>query len=151
MRVRALPAGVHLTLQKHALAGATTMTKSSTSTDTTDSGRQTTMMPFGFDMLTVMTQPPLTVMTDVNSKLFEGMAAFAKEWGDFLNRRLAANMALPQQVAACKTANDMQKVYAGFFQQASAQCLEEVEQMTNINMSLTDGTLKAMQHLNGKI
>ena len=127
------------------------MTKSSTSTDTTDSGRQTTMMPFGFDMLTVMTQPPLTVMTDVNSKLFEGMAALAKEWGDFLNRRLAANMALPQQVAACKTTNDMQKVYAEFFQQASAQCLEEVEQMTKINMSMTDATLKAMQGLNKKI
>jgi hypothetical protein len=45
----------------------------------------------------------------------------------------------------------MQKVYAEFFQQASVQCLEEVEQMTKINMSMTDGTLKAMQRLNEKI
>jgi hypothetical protein len=127
------------------------MTKSSTSTDITDSGRQATMLPFGFDMLTVMTQPPLTVMTDVNGKLFEGMTTFAKEWGDFLNRRLAATMALPQQVAACKTTNEMQKVYAEFFQQASVECLEEVEQITKINMSLTDRTLKALQRLNGKI
>ena len=128
------------------------MAKSSTSTDTTDGdSRQTTMMPFGFVMLTAMTQPPLTVMTDMNGKLFEGITAFAKEWGDFLNRRLAANMALPQQVAACKTTDEMQKVYAEFFQQASVQCLEEVEQMTKINMSLTDGTLKAMQRLNEKI
>jgi hypothetical protein len=108
-------------------------------------------MPFGFDMLTAMTQPPLTVMTDMNGKLFEGISAFAKEWGDFLNRRLAANIALPQQVAACKTTDEMQKVYAEFFQQASVQCLEEVEQMTKINMSMTDGTLKAMQRLNEKI
>jgi hypothetical protein len=127
------------------------MTKSSTSTDITDSGRQATMMPFGFDMLTVLTQPPLTMMTDVNGKLFEGMTAFAKEWGDFLNRRLAATMALSQQVAACKTTNEMQKVYAEFFQQASVECLEEVEQITKINMSLTDRTLKALQRLNGKI
>jgi hypothetical protein len=70
---------------------------------------------------------------------------------DFVNRRLAANMALPQQVAACKTTDEMQKVYAEFFQQASVQCLEEVEQMTKINMSLTDGTLKAMQRLSDKI
>ena len=128
------------------------MAKSSASTDTIDGGsRQTSMMPFGLDMLTAMTQPPLTVMTDMNGKLFEGITAFAKEWGDFLNRRLAANMALPQQVAACKTTDEMQKVYAEFFQQASAQCLEEVEHMTKINMSLTDETLKAMQRLNEKI
>jgi hypothetical protein len=128
------------------------MAKSSTSTDTTNDGTQrTTMTPFGFDMLTAMTQPPLTVMTDMNGKLFEGITAFAKEWADFVNRRLAANMALPQQVAACKTTDEMQKVYAEFFQQASVQCLEEVEQMTKINMSLTDGTLKAMQRLSDKI
>ncbi len=127
------------------------MAKSSTSTDSTDGGSGQTMMPFGFDMLTAMTQPPLTVMTDMNGKLFEGITAFAKEWSDFFNRRLAANMALPQQVAACKTTDEMQKVYAKFFQQASVQCLEEVEQMTKINMSLTDGALKAMQGLNEKV
>jgi Phasin protein len=127
------------------------MAESSTSTHSTDGGSQQTMMPFGFDMLTAMTQPPLTVMTDMNGKLFEGISAFAKEWGDFLNRRLAANIALPQQVAASKTTDEMQKVYAEFFQQASVQCLEEVEQMTKINTSMTDGTLKAMQRLNEKI
>ena len=128
------------------------MAKNSTPTDTTDGdSRQTTMLPFGFDMLAAMTQPPLTVMTDMNGKLFEGITAFAKEWGDFFNRRLAANMALPQQVAACKTTDEMQKVYAEFFQEASVQCLKEVEQMTKINMSLTDGTIKAMQRLNEKV
>src|ERR1700694_714204 len=101
------------------------MAKSSASTATIEAGsRQTSMMPFGLDMLTAMTQPPLTVMTDMNGKLFEGITAFAKEWGDFLNRRLAANMALPQQVAACKTTDEMQKVYAEFFHQASALCVE---------------------------
>jgi hypothetical protein len=69
-------------------AGTTIMAKSSTSTHSTDGGSQQTMMPFGFDMLTAMTQPPLSVMTDMNGKLFEGITAFAKEWGDFLNRRL---------------------------------------------------------------
>ena len=127
------------------------MAKSSTSTDTNGNSLQATMMPFGFDMLTSMTQPSLTAMTDMNGKLFEGITAFAKEWGDFFNRRLAANMALPQQVAACKTTDEMQKVYAEFFQEASVQCLKEVEQMTKINMSLTDGTMKAMQRLNEKV
>jgi hypothetical protein len=128
-----------------------TMTKSSTSTDTAGNGWHTNLMPFAFDMLTGITQPPLTVMTDVNGKLFEGITAVAKEWSDFLNRRLAASMALPQQVAACKTTNEMHKVYADFFRQASVQCLEEVEQMTKINMNVTDGTLKAMRRLNEKM
>ena len=127
------------------------MAKSSTSTDTNGNSLQATMMPFGFDMLTSMNQPSLTAMADMNGKLFEGITAFAKEWGDFFNRRLAANMALPQQVAACKTTDEMQKVYAEFFQQASVHCLEEVEQMTKINMNLTDVTLKAMHRLNEKV
>ena len=148
MRVRAVPADVHLTLIEAHTAGAKIMAKSSTASDATAGGnQQTTVMPFGFDMLTAMTQPPLTVMTDMNGKLFEGITAFTKEWGDFLNRRLAASMALPQQVAACKTTDEMQKVYGEFFQKASVQCLEEVEQMTKINMNLTAETLKAMQRL----
>ena len=81
------------------------MAKSSTSTDPADAASWQTLIPFGFEMLTAMTQPPLAVVTDMNGKLFEGITAFAKEWGDFLNRRLAANMALPQQVAACKTSH----------------------------------------------
>jgi hypothetical protein len=123
----------------------------STLTDTTNNDSRQAMMPFGFDMLTAMAQPPLTIMTDMNGRVLEGMTAFAKEWADFVNRRLAANMALPQQVAACKTTDEMQKVYADFIQLASTQCLEEVEQMTKINMSMTDATLKAMQGLNKKI
>ena len=125
------------------------MAKSTTSTGTTDGHNlQTTMMPFAFDMLIAAAQPPLTAMTDINGKLFEGITAFTKEWGDFLNRRLAASIALTQQLAACKTTDEMQKVYAEFFQQASVQCREEVEEMTKINMSLADGTIKAMQRLN---
>ena len=107
----------------------------------------TTIMPFGFDMLNAMTRSPLTAVTDMNGKLLEGATAFTKEWTDFLNRRLAANMALPQQVAACKTTGEMQKVYAEFFQEASVQCLEEAGHMTKINMNLTGETLKAMQRL----
>ena len=123
------------------------MAKSSTATDAAAGSNPTTMLPFGFDMLTAMTQPPLTAMTDMNGKLLEGITAFTKEWADFLNRRLAANMALPQQMAACKTSDEMQRVYAEFVQKASVQCLEEVEQITKINLNLTGETLKAMQRL----
>ena len=90
------------------------------------------------------------MVADMNGKLLEGVAASTKEWGNFLNRRLAANMALPQQVAACKTADEMQKVCSEFFQKVSAHCRDEVEVMTRINMSLTSEAVKAMQRLSNE-
>jgi len=84
------------------------------------------------------------MVADMNGKLLEGVAASTKEWGDFLNRRLAANMAPPQQVAVCETSDEMQKVCSEFFQEVSAHCRDEV---TRINMNLTGEVVKAMQRL----
>ena len=53
-------------------------------------------MPFRFDLLATMSQPSVAMVADMSGKLLEGVTASTKEWGDFLNRRLAANMALPQ-------------------------------------------------------
>jgi len=124
------------------------MTKSSTGYDASANGDpQTGLMPFRFDLLATMAQPSVAMVADMNGKFLEGAAASTKEWGDFLNRRLAANMALPQQVAACKTADEMQKVCSEFFQEASAHCRDEVEVMTRINMNLTGEAVKTMQRL----
>jgi len=124
------------------------MTKSSTGYDASANGDpQTGLMPFRFDLLATMSQPSVAMVADMNGKLLEGVTASTKEWGDFLNRRLAANMALPQQVAACKTADEMQKVCSEFFQEASARCRDEVEVMTRINMNLTGEAVKTMQRL----
>ena len=124
------------------------MTKSSTGYDTSANGDpQIGIMPFRFGLLATMAQPSLAMVADMNGKLLEGVAATTKEWGDFLNRRLAANMALPQQVAACKTVDEMQKVCSEFFQEASAHCRDEVEVMTRINMNLTGEAVKTMQRL----
>ena len=124
------------------------MTMSSTGYDTSTEGDpQAGIMPFHFDLLAMMSQSSVAMVADMNGKLLEGVAASTKEWGDFLNRRLAANMALPQQVAACKTADEMQKVCFEFFQEASAHCRDEVEVMTRINMDLTGEAVKTMQRL----
>ena len=121
------------------------MTKSSTGYDTNANGdRQTGIMPFRFDLLATMAQPSVAMVAAMNAKLLEGVAASTKEWGDFLNRRLAANMALPQQVAVCETSDEMQKVCSEFFQEVSAHCRDEV---TRINMNLTGEVVKAMQRL----
>jgi hypothetical protein len=68
MGVRVLLASVRLTPTEARTSGSKIMT----STDTTDGDSlQTTVMPFGY-MPSAMTQRPLTVMTDMNGKLFEG-------------------------------------------------------------------------------
>jgi hypothetical protein len=122
------------------------MTESSTANDTSANGDpQTGIIPFRFDLLATIAQPSVAMVADMNGKL--RVAASTKEWGDFLNRRLAANMALPQQVAVCKTADEMQKVCSEFFQEVSAHCRDEVEVMTRINMNLTGEVVKAMQRL----
>ena len=121
------------------------MTESGTGNDTSANGDpQTGIMPFRFDLLATIAQPSVAMAADMNGKLLEGVAASTKEWGDFLNRRLAANMALPQQVAVCNTADEMQKVCSEFFQEVSAHCRDEV---TRINMNLTGEVVKAMQRL----
>jgi hypothetical protein len=75
------------------------MTKSSTGNDTSAITDRHNAVPLRFtsdDGATFGSR-----VADMNGKLLEGVAASTKEWGDFLNRnrRLAANMAVPQQLA----------------------------------------------------
>ena len=52
---------------------------------------------------------------------------------------------MPQQLAACKTVQEMCGVYAGFFQNACAHYQSEFEQMTKLGKSLADDTLQTIQ------
>ena len=46
------------------------------------------MMPIGFEALIEMQRPAYTAMADVNTRLYESIAAVSKEWASFVNRRL---------------------------------------------------------------
>ena len=118
--------------------------------DKTTNGRADTafppmMMPFGFDAFIEMNRPALQAMAQMNGKVYEGIATWNKNWVAFLNRRLKEDLAVPQQLAACKTVQDMCGVYAGFVQNACAQYQSELEQMTKLSKSLADDTLQAIQ------
>ena len=52
---------------------------------------------------------------------------------------------MPQQLAACKTVQDMYGVYAEFFQNACSDYQSELEQLTKLGKSLADDTIQAMQ------
>jgi hypothetical protein len=118
--------------------------------DRTTNGRGDTALlpmplPFGFDAFIELNRPALQAMAQVNGKVYDGIATWNKNWVAFLNRRLKEELAVPQQLAACKTVQDMCGVYAGFFQNACAQYQSELEQMTKLSKSLADETMQTIQ------
>jgi Phasin protein len=103
------------------------------------------MMPLGFDAVIEMQRPALTAMADVNNRLFESIAAVNKEWASFVNRRLKEDLAVPQQLAQCKTLEDLYRVYAEFFQNACSQYQSGLEQMTKLSQSIAETALQSLQ------
>jgi hypothetical protein len=52
-----------------------------------------------------------------------------KEWTDFITRLLKEELALRQQIASCKTVQEMYSVYFEFIQKAVAHYQAEFEQL----------------------
>ena len=102
-------------------------------------------MPFGFEAFLEMNRPALEAMAQMNGKVYDGIATWNKNWVAFLNRRLKEDLAVPQQLAACKTMQEMYGVYADFFQNACAHYQSEFEQMSKLGKSLADDTLQTIQ------
>lgn len=103
------------------------------------------MLPFGFDAFLELNRPALQAMAQMNGKMYDGIATLNKNWVAFLNRRIKEDLAVPQQLAACKSVQDMCGVYAGFFQNACAHYQSELEQMTKLGKSLADETVQAIE------
>jgi hypothetical protein len=103
------------------------------------------MLPIGFEALMELNRPALTAMAEMNGKVYDGLAAMNKQWVSFINRRLKEELAMPRQIAACKTVQDLYSVYADFFQTAYADYQSEFEQLTKLGKSLADDTLQVMQ------
>jgi hypothetical protein len=103
------------------------------------------MMPFGFDALMEFYRPALTAAAQTNGKVYDGIAAMNKNWVAFVNRRLKEDLALPQQLAGCKSMQDMYGVYNDFFQTAYADYQSEFEQLGKLGKSIAEDTAQAVQ------
>ena len=85
--------------------------------DKTTNGRADTAfppmtMPFGFEAFMELNRPALQAMAQMNGKMYDGIATLNRNWVAFLNRRIKEDLAMPEQLAACKTVQDMYGVYA---------------------------------------
>ena len=116
-----------------------------TSNGRADFGYPPMMLPFNFEALIELNRPALNAMAQMNGKVYDGLATLNKNWVAFINRRLKEDLAMPQQLAACKTVQDMYGVYAEFFQNACVQYQSEFEQMTKLGKSLADDTMQGIQ------
>jgi hypothetical protein len=114
-------------------------------TSNLNAGFQPLGMPFGFDALMEMNRPALAAVADFNGRIYENLVEMNKEWTAFITRRLKEDLAMPQQLASCKTMQDMYGVYTDFFQKAVAQYQAEFTQMARLGKSLADDTLHSMQ------
>jgi len=110
-----------------------------------DLGFPPMLLPFNFESLMELNRPALTAMAQMNGKVYDGLATLNKNWVAFVNRRLKEDLAMPQQLAACKTVQDMYGVYAEFFQNACSDYQSELERLTKLGKSLADDTIQAMQ------
>jgi hypothetical protein len=102
-------------------------------------------LPFTFEALMELQRPALAAMAQMNGKVYDGIATMNKNWAAFVNRRLKEDLAVPQQLASCKTVQDMYGVCAEFFQTACADYQSEFEQFAKLGKSLADDTLHTMQ------
>jgi hypothetical protein len=111
------------------------------------SGNEATgwMPPLGIEAIMEMQRPALTAMAEANTKLYESIAAANREWASFVNQRLKEDLAVPQQLAACRNLQDLYGVYAQFFQNACSQYQSGLEQMTKLGQSMAENAFQVLQ------
>jgi hypothetical protein len=111
----------------------------------TDNGFPPMMLPFGLEALMEINRPALAAMAEVNGKVYENIATMNKNWVAFVNRRLKEDFAMPKQLAACKTVQEMYGVYSDFFQTAINDYQSEFEQISKLSKAMAEETSQAIQ------
>ena len=99
--------------------------------------------PFGFEAIIHMQRPALAAMAKMNGRLYEYIAAVNKEWATFVNQCLKEDLAVPQQLAQCRSTQDLYQVYAQFFQSTVAQYQSGFEQMTKLTRAFAEQALQS--------
>ena len=105
--------------------------------------------PFGLDAMMQMQRPALTAMAEMNGRLYESITAVNNEWVAFVNRCLKEDLAVSQQLAQCRTAQDLYQVYVQFFENSWAQYQSALEQMTKLSTAVAEHALQPRSGASG--
>jgi hypothetical protein len=96
-------------------------------------------------MTDFMSQHAFAAMADANGKLYAGLVELNKEWANFVNGRLQDDFKLPQQLGACKSPQDVFKVYSDFYRHALEDYQAEFAKLTKMGQGLAADVSEAMQ------
>jgi Phasin protein len=107
------------------------------------------MPSFGFDAMMRMQRPALAAMVEMNGRLCESITAVNQEWATFVNRCLKEDLAVSQQLAQCRTVQDLYQVYAQFFQNTWAQYRSGLEQATKLSRAVAEHALQSSSGASG--
>lgn len=96
-----------------------------------------TGMPFDFSQFGNMGTGTWESMSDASRKLLEASASMNKEIFEFVSSRLNEDMAAQQKLLSATSFEDIQQIYAEFFQNASRQYINEMQKL----MSMATGSM----------
>ena len=101
--------------------------------------------PVGLQASMEMQRPAAQTMLEVNRRLYDGIIEINKEWTSFVNGRLKEDLAVPKQLAACKSMQDMLGVYAEYVERACSQYQSGFEQMARLGRAMAEDTMNAVR------
>lgn len=88
-----------------------------------------TAMPFDFAQFGDMGAGTWESMSEASRKLLEASATMNKEIFEFVGSRLNQDMAAQQKLMSATSFEDIQRIYAEFFQNASRQYMDEMQKL----------------------
>lgn len=101
-------------------------------------------MPFDFTQFGGLGAASWEQMSEASRKMMETAATMSREIFEFASARLSEDMAAQQKLLRSGSFEDMQKVYADFFQRASQHYVDEMQKlMTMASGSMTEAARTA--------
>jgi hypothetical protein len=102
---------------------------------------------WGFDMFTSparfvgLWNPFLIGMTHYNGHAADGIVTLIREWQHFVGHRLTQDMQFMQQLATCKSSDEITAAYADYWWNAYAEYAKEFTTMNKLLSGITTKVL----------
>lgn len=82
-----------------------------------------------------------------NAQISTNLQTIGKEWSEFVGARLREDVQLFRSIHDCRSLQDLQQVYAQFWQTAFTQYGEEAQRMLRITQGAADTATNAAREL----
>jgi hypothetical protein len=93
-------------------------------------------------MPTMMQNPMMTILAEMNGSFLESVATAQKDWMDFVHRRIKEDVAMSRELMRCQSLPEMHQVFSHYFQTAFEQYQKQsqrvVERGESVAQHLTE-------------